>query len=363
MSRKLFVTLVALLVLGLGGVAALTSATATAAPEQKPLRAQEIPVQLAEARDVQAQSREEVTGALAPAKGLQLGFEVGGRLRRVLVQKGNTVKEGELLGQLDPEISNAQVEQALAALAAAEAGATLAGDVAQRNTQLQAEGSVSEVQSLSATATSKQAAAQRQGAKAQLAQARAARRRHDLRAPFSGTLIDAPEQVGATVAPGMALFKLEQLDTLLLKTSVSETQREKLKVGARVRVESVSGGAFTEDAVVRTILPSADPATRRVPVEISVPNPDARFTAHTLARAVLPLGEAMRAQVIPASALSSAGGDHVWVLGPNATARRVAVQVVDRGAREVTVRAPEALTRVIDFPAANLTDGTRVSVK
>ena len=72
---------------------------------------------------------------------------------------------------------------------------------------------------------------------------------------------------------------MENLDTLVLKTTVAESARARLKPGSKVRVESIGAAASTDDAVVRTILPSADAVTRRVPVEIEVPNADGRFVA------------------------------------------------------------------------------------
>ncbi|ATB45096.1 efflux RND transporter periplasmic adaptor subunit [Corallococcus macrosporus] len=320
-------------------------------------------VTVVSARTVQATPSEQVTGTLYPAQGLMVGFEVGGRLSAVQVTKGQAVKKGEVLARLDPEISDAQVAQAEAAVAAAEAAHTLAADVAARNEKLQEQGGVSEVAHRTATANAAQARAQWLAAQAQLAQARASRRRHDLRAPFDGTIIDAPEQTGATVAPGTPLFKLERLDTLLLKTTVSEALRSQLKPGARVRVESVGARVSSEEAVVRTILPSADPATRRVPVELAVPNADGRFVAHTLARAALSLGEARDAQVLPGSALSALNGDHVWVV-TSGQVHRVDVQVLERREQgEVVVLAASPLGSVVDHPTPALSQGARVSVK
>ena len=320
-------------------------------------------VTLAQVKAVKSSPREEITGALQPAKALQLGFEVGGRLARILVRKGTQVAEGQVIAQLDPEIADAQVQQAEAALKAAESQAAMAADVAGRNAQLEKSGSVTELQSKSSSSTAAASAAQVLAARAQLAQVRAARRRHDLRAPFAGTLIDAPDQVGATVGPGATLFTLEQLDPLILKLTVGETARAQLKVGARVHVEATGSGAVSDDAWVRAVIPSADAATRRIPVEVQVPNKAGRFVAHTLARAVLSLGDAQAALSMPASALSSAGGDHVYVLSASSEVRRVPVQVIDRGADNVVVRSQEPLLRVVDSPASDLADGARVSVR
>jgi RND family efflux transporter MFP subunit len=320
-------------------------------------------VKLIESRSTQATPTEEVTGSLYPSQALHVGFEVGGRLESVLVKKGQGVKKGQVLATLNVEIVDAQVAQAEAAVAAAEAGATMAEDVASRNAKLQEQGNVSDLQNRTAATTSQQAQAQLLAAKAQLAQARAARRRHELRAPFAGTIIDAPEQTGATVAPGVPLFNLEALDTLILKTTVAQSARANLKPSSKVRVEAIGGTVVTDEALVRVILPSADPATRRIPVEIAVPNAEGRFVAHTLARAVLSMGEQQEVKVLPASALSAANGDHVFVVGPSGEVRRVEVQVLERRAREVVVKAATPLDKVVDYPAAGLKDGTRVSVK
>jgi RND family efflux transporter MFP subunit len=352
--------------LGMAATAlSLSGCRADAAPAQAPQA--NVPgaplVSLTAPRAVRSAPREEVTGTLFPAQALQVGFEVGGRLEKVRVKKGQVVREGEVLAQLNAEISDAQLAQAQAAVAAAEVSAAMATDVAARNAKLQEQGNVSDLANRTASTQARQAEAQLLAARAQLAQVQAGRRRHDLRAPFSGTVIDAPEQVGAIVGPGVPLFTVEKLDTLLLKTTVAESARARLKPGATVRVELVGGGLFTEEAVVRTVIPSADAATRRIPVDVLVPNKDGRFVANTLARVVLPLGEAQEAQALPTSALTSTGGDHVFVVAASGELRRVDVQVLERGVREVVVKAAAPLDKVVEFPTAALSEGTRVSVK
>jgi RND family efflux transporter MFP subunit len=347
--------------LPLSGCEADAASPVAAAPKPG---AQELPsVTLTTPRAVRSSQREEVTGTLFPAQALQVGFEVGGRLEKVRVKKGQAVQEGQVLAQLNAEISDAQLAQAQAAVAAAEVSSAMASDVAGRNAKLQEQGNVSDLQNLTSTTQAKQAEAQLLAAKAQLAQAQAGRRKHDLKAPFSGTITDAPEQVGAIVGPGVPLFGVENLGTLLLKTTVAESLRTQLKPGTKVRVEVLGGGASTDEATLRTIIPSADAATRRIPVDILVPNKDGRFVANTLARVILPLGEAQEAQSIPATALSSSGGDHVYVVGASSEVRRVDVQVLERGMREVVVKAAAPLDKVVEYPTPSLSEGSRVSVK
>jgi len=362
MNRKTAV-LSAVAVVAVAAAVALSARAKTRAGAAKgPQDPAPTPVSVAEVKSVRNTPREEITGSLNPAKELKAGFEVAGRLARILVKKGAPVAEGQVIAQLDPELADAQVQQAEAAVKAAEAQLAIAADVASRNAELAKSNTISEAQLRNTSSTAAGAAAQLQAARAQLAQARANRRRHDLRAPFAGVLIDAPDQVGATVAAGVPLFTLEQLDPLVLKLTVSDSSRALLKVGTRVHVEAVSGGAASPEAWVRAVIPSADPSTRRIPVEIVVPNADARFTAHTLGRAVLPRGTEEEVLSAPASALSSQGGDHVYAVVSDEV-RRVAVQVIERGAQEVVFKAAQPLSKVVDYPSPDLQDGARVAVK
>jgi RND family efflux transporter MFP subunit len=349
------------------GAAALLACTARA-DAKSPTPATAPPaavttVSLTPARAVNVTAHGDVTGQLQPAKALQLGFEVGGRLMQVLVKKGAPVAEGQLLARLDPEMADAQLQAAEAGLQAAEAQAAMATDTAERNKTLRDGNAVSEWQARSTQSQAAAAVAQVAQVKAQVAQARAARKRHDLRAPFPGVLIDCPDQVGASLGPNAPLFTLEQLDPLVLKVAVAEIDRPLLRLGAKVRVEATGSGLATDDATVKTILPSADAQTKRVPVEITVPNKQGLFTAHTLARAQLSLGSSQPAMSVPASAVASVGGDHVFVVGQGGEVRQIPVTVLDRGPKEIVVRTSEPLLQIIDYPAVDLAQGMKVSVR
>ncbi|MCA2977976.1 MAG: efflux RND transporter periplasmic adaptor subunit [Myxococcaceae bacterium] len=313
------------------------------------------------AREVRSSSKETVTGQLFPSRMLPMGFEVGGRLAASKVQKGEQVKPGQLLGSLDTEIVDAQVLQAEAGVAQAEAVAGLAADVASRNEKLKAEGSVSDVQNRQADVNAKQAQAGLALAKAQLAQARAGRRKHELRALFPGTVIDAPDTAGGMVGPGNPVWIVMQLDPLVVKVTIPENLRAAIKPGQRVRVEAVGGAAVSDEATVKVVIPSADPQTRRVPVEVSVPNAKGDFVANTLARVILPVGEARNAYVVASTAMNSAGGDHVYAVAADGTLKKVFVTVLERRSAEVVVSSVEPLDTIVDYPTSALVEGTKVT--
>lgn len=306
-------------------------------------------------------SKESGTGSLMPSKMLPLGFEVGGRLVVSRVQRGEVVRAGQLLGALDTEIVDAQVAQAEAAVAAAEASAALAQDMAGRNEKLKAEGSVSDVQIRQSDTQAKAAQATVLQAKAGLAQARAGKKRHALAAPFGGTVIDAPDQTGGMVGPGAPVYVIQQLDPLILKTTITEGMRATVQPGLKVRIESVGGAAATDEAVVKVVINSADPQSRRVPVEVTVPNRDGRFLANGLARVTFPSSEAKVAYVVPTTALGTTGGEHVFSVDAKGEVKKVPVTVLERTPKQLVLSAPEPLRDVVDYPSPTLTDGTKVT--
>jgi membrane fusion protein, multidrug efflux system len=315
-------------------------------------------VKLVNVTAAQSTNREVVTGQLGPSKMLPLGFEVGGRLLVSKALKGEVVKAGQLLGQLDTEIIDAQVAQAEAGLAAAEAGSGLATDVAERNEKLKGEGGVSDVQSKQTSTQAKAAQAQVMGAKAGLAQARAGQRKHYLRAPFSGTIVEAPDNAGGMVGPGTPVYILMQLSPLVLKATIAEASRGQVKPGLKVKVESVGSTQVTSDATVKVVIPVADPQTRRIPVEILVPNDNLQFVANTLAKLTLPLGESRAAITIPNTALGSTGGDHIFTVSEGKL-KRIAVSVVERKQNTMTVLCSENVAQVVDYPTDSLKDGAK----
>ena len=61
------------------------------------------------------------SGTVVPARWSRLAFEIGGRVKKLAVEAGDVVKEGELLAQLDDARLRHAVAQAEAALAASQA--------------------------------------------------------------------------------------------------------------------------------------------------------------------------------------------------------------------------------------------------
>lgn len=247
----------------------------------------------------------EVSGSLEPVAAVQLGFTVGGRVEKLLVNRGDSVDEGDAIATLDDAIAQGQLAQARAGRTAAQAQADTAdatwarlsklGDALSGQDRAQAELAVS-------------------GARAQLDQAEAAVRMaetnvryHTLRAPISGVVTNGPDNAGILVGPGTVLFVLEDLSALRLKASVPESV-----TWVSPASTAVIGGV---PAIVERVVPSLDPATRRLPVELRVDAPPPTLLAHGFARATITSDVDQEGWDVPKGALVSRPDFGVIVAG------------------------------------------------
>src|SRR5262249_14220690 len=116
------------------------------------------------------------------------------------------------------------------------------------------------------------ARAQLDGAQANARLAKTGAGLHTISAPFKGIVTRAPTSPGSVVQPGTPLVHVEDTSRLRLSASLGEEEVPLVKLGAPVSVtyrdRSVTGK-------VTAVVPSLDPATRRAPVEIEVPNDEA----------------------------------------------------------------------------------------
>ncbi len=242
----------------------------------------------------------ELIGTLKPWREADIGFETMGRLVRVNVVTGQTVKTGHSLGILNGEragevtsIKDASVRAALASLALAE-------DAAKRTEALAATKSIPEAQAEQARQQLALAKAQLEAAKGDAQLSRTGAGLNSLSAPFDGIVTRAPSAGGAVVQPGTPLFRLEDLSRLRLSASVSEDDAALIKVGQRVTIR------YRDDKVVgkvSTLVPSLDPMTRRAPVEIEVKNDQGTpLFGYAFVRATIEVGAEVSALRVPATA-------------------------------------------------------------
>ena len=251
----------------------------------------------------------DLTGTLRPWRQADIGFELSGRLVKLGVAEGDKVNAGTMLAVLDAARAAAEVSAAQAQARAAEASLAIAEDTERRTEALVKSGSIPEAQIAQSRSQLELAKAQLSAAQANAQVAQTGQGLHTVVAPFAGLVTKAPTAAGSVVQPGSPLFRLEDLSRLRLSGALGEGEALLVKVGAEVTVNyrdrEVKGKLIT-------LVPSLDPATRRAPVEIEVPNdPQNPLLANGFVRATIQGDHEVDAFRLPPTARRPGSQDEV----------------------------------------------------
>jgi membrane fusion protein, multidrug efflux system len=213
--------------------------------------------------------------------------QVDGTLVERPVERGDAVKEGDLLCRIS-------VEDRQAALGEARAAREQAHIEYEGSVRLSREGLQSET--LIAQAKARLAAAESNVMRSELDVARL-----EITAPFDGVIEDVQLEQGDYVTPGAACAVLVDLDPMLLTGRIPESEFSHVKLGSTA-VGVVSTGVEVS-GVVSFIGKIADEVTRTYAIEVHVANEDLTIPSGVSVRIEVPV-EAVRAQQISPALLA-----------------------------------------------------------
>jgi HlyD family secretion protein len=178
------------------------------------------------------------SGQLNPVMTVQVGSQVSGILKKVLVDFNSLVTNGQVVAQLDPATYEANLLQAEAELANAEAGLELAQLNAERAKKLSAESLISKADADKAIADLHQAEASVKIRRASVEKVRVDVSRTTIYSPIDGVVISREVDVGQTVAASLnapVLFKIaNDLGKMQIDAMVSEADIGGVEVGQEV---------------------------------------------------------------------------------------------------------------------------------
>jgi HlyD family secretion protein len=341
---------------------------------------------------------------LAPAR-IQIGSVVVGRATRVAVDKGDRVKAGQVLVQLDDAEARAALAQARSAVAQAAARLELVDVVSARvtteavrqselrldqaetklarNRTLAEAGSVSrqdlddaqQARDLAASqltsariqASSAATGSDRHVAQAALEQARgaeqAAAARLDqlqIRAPADGVVTERDVEPGDVVQPGRTLLVVARDGPTQLSVLPDEKNLAFLRLGqpATASVDAYPDRVFP--ARVAYLAPAVDLSRGTVEVKLDVPDPPPFLRPDMTVSVNVEVGRDPAALVIPAGAVRDAGTDP-WVLAVRAGRTvRVPVKLGMRGERAAQVLSGLDPGEAVVAPTSTVGPGARV---
>jgi RND family efflux transporter MFP subunit len=225
-----------------------------------------------------------VSGTLEAAATATVRAQLGGTIKQIGPELGQTVSRNALLARIDARGLGDLAGSARAQLGAAQAALDIARRELERTRALVSAGAVArrELEQAESRATAQQATVDQ--ARAQLSTARKQLDDATVRAPMSGVIAQRAVNPGDVVAPGATLYQIIDPSSVRLSASVPSDQLGQLAVGQAVRftVHGYPDQTFT--GAVARIAPSADPVTKQIAILVDVPNPAHQLLAGLFAR-------------------------------------------------------------------------------
>ncbi len=303
MSSRLLLPL--LLVAGL----AACGREAPVAPAARVEGLQTFQVQAAEAAGGRAWE-----GVVEAVQQATLSAQTNGRVVAVARDVNDRVAAGDVLVRLSAVEQQAGVDAARAQLRAAEASATEADANYRRFANLAKDQFVSKAQLDQARMARDSAAAARDAARAQLANAGQQTGYTTVRAPYAGIVATRDVEPGESVGLGQTLMTVFAPDALRIDVAVPQSEAEAIRAHPVAVVVFDDGRRI--DAAAVTVFPAADASTHAMRIRVQLPALDAPPQPGLTAKVAFPAVKGAAFPRVPASALVSRGEvAAVYVLG------------------------------------------------
>ena len=230
----------------------------------------------------------EVPGSLLPSEETQIRSEVTGRVVKLNVNEGATVREGTLLVKLFDEDLQAQLRKL-------EVQLKIAAKTEERQRELLAISGISQQDYDLSTL-------QVENLRADIQAVKIAIGKTEIRAPYTGKLGLRNISLGAYVSPSELITTLRQVESLKLEFSIPEKYAKERAPGSVINFR-VDGGQDEHQGTVIATESGVDPATRTLRIRARVNKKHRELVPGIFARVVLQLGEDTKGLLVPSQAI------------------------------------------------------------
>jgi RND family efflux transporter MFP subunit len=297
-------------------------------------------------------------GEARPVRDIQVAAPATGvRILEILVDEGDTVREGQVMARLDTSLATAQTRAAQAAVVEAEASAVQARSEYERADSIRDSGALSREALEQRRTAAITADARLAAARAQLSENNTRLGGGFVRAPASGLVIDRMAELGRPV-DGQVLFRIAADNRLEVSAQVAEVDALSLQTNQVATFALVDGS--TVQATLRRLSASIDSRTRTGEALFTLPA-DTRVQAGMYLRGHVELPPRNVIAAPQSSVLYDNGHAFVFVLDDTNHVRRTEVHLGSRDGDWVEVtQGLAAGHRIVGSGAAFLQDGEEV---
>lgn len=346
------------------------------------------PVQVAEAKRDTIQQIITAEAILFPVKQANIVPKISAPVQRFLVQRGDHVRQGQLLAVLEGRDLSAAARESEDLYQQAQATyqttsrATMPEDLVKAQTDVQSarqaldaatkvydnrqalvrEGALAQkladdarvamvqaqsqfetaqqhlklLETVGRTEQLKSAQAQVEAAKAHYESAKAQLSYTEVRSPMDGVISDRPLNVGELASTGSPLISIVDISRVVARANVPVRDATAIRLGRPARI-SAPGGEATGKVIV--VSPAVDPNTTTVEVWVEAVNAGERLKPGITVKISIQAEEIQNAIVVPSAALLSSedGGEKIMVAGPDSLAHEHKVEIGVREGDQVQI--------------------------
>jgi HlyD family secretion protein len=372
------------------------------------------PVQVATAKVDTIQSIVSAEAILYPIKQANIVPKISAPVARFLVQRGDHVREGQLLAVLEDRDLAAAAQESNELYRQAQANyqntssATMPEDLTKARTDVEAarqafeaakkvyesrvalvrEGALAQkladdakvamvqaqsqfetaqqhlhsLETVGRTEQLKSAQAQMDAAKAHYGSAAAQLSYAQVRSPINGIVSDRPVNLGEMASSSSALFSIVDISQVTARANIPVHEAALIQVGKEA---TISGPGGDLKGKVTVVSPAVDPNTTTVEVWVQAANSAEKLKPGVTVKVSIDAAEVPNAIVVPAAALlnSDEGGEQVMVAGADSLAHERKVDVGVRNGDVVQILSGvKAGEQVITDGALGLDDKAKIEI-
>lgn len=186
-----------------------------------------------------------------------------------------------------------------------------------------------------------------------------------VKAPIAGIVSTVDGSPGQTVGPQGGVVTIVNINPIVVKANLSESEVTSIKVGAGVKVEVPAVGK-TIDAKITALSPVMDPQMKAYPFEIEIPNPDEIWKSDMVVNVKIlgEAGEKADSIVISRKAVFEEEGKKYVYKIDNDKAVKAEVQVGDETSEQIVItKGLNEKEQVVVKGQTLLSDGVKIAIQ
>ena len=187
----------------------------------------------------------------------------------------------------------------------------------------------------------------------------------EVRSPIAGVVSERPLFPGEMAAAGAPLMTVMDISSVIARASIPQSQAVLLRVGQSAKVMA-SDGTVDSSGQVTVISPAVDPQGTTLEIWVQVPNPGGKFKPGGTVKVTIQADTAKDTMVVPTEALLPAedGSTALYVVGKDSVAHAHKVKVGVRNADKTQILSGvEVGDQVVVEGGVGLGDGAKVKIE